>query len=38
MENVDCLGNKLEVGDVVLIRDSTSDTTYRKGIVKYNAA
>lgn len=33
MENVDCLGNKLEVEDVVLIRDSTSDTTYKKGIV-----
>ena len=33
MEKVDCLGNPLKVGDEVLIRDSTSDTTYRKGIV-----
>lgn len=33
MEKVDCLGNSLKIGDEVLIRDSKSDTTYRKGIV-----
>ena len=33
MEKVDYLGNPLKVGDAVLIRDSTSDTTYRKGVV-----